>query len=67
MCFGFYVKPQPPRRDKYGDKSDKYLRDYKRYEKEYENYMNKDNRRRHMANSNTGAIAGTSAAVSGGP
>lgn len=67
MCFGFggfsTVKPKPPRREKYGDNEEKYLRDYARFEEKYEQYMNRDNRRRRMANSNAGVVAGTSAAI----
>ncbi|OOQ86693.1 hypothetical protein PEBR_21982 [Penicillium brasilianum] len=67
MCFGFggfsSVKPKPPRREKYGQNEEKYLRDYARYESKYEEYMDKDNRGRRMANSSTGAVAGTSAAI----
>lgn len=66
MCFGFggfsSVIPKPPRREKYRNE-EKFLRDYARYEEKYEAYMNKDNRRRRMANSSTGAVAGTSAAI----
>ena len=67
MCFGFggfsSVKPKPPRREKYGDNEEKYLRDYALFEEEYEQYMNKDNRRKRMANANPGAVAGTSAVI----
>ena len=65
MCFGlsFDVKPKPPRREKYGDE-EKYKRDYAAYEKKHEEYMNKDNRRRNMANSRAGAMGGTTAAIS---
>ncbi|KAJ5439183.1 uncharacterized protein N7458_010181 [Penicillium daleae] len=69
MCFGFdgfsSVKPKPPRRGKYGRNEEKYLQDYARYEEKYEQYMNTDNRRSRMANSNAGAVAGTSAAIGG--
>lgn len=57
------MKPKPPRREKYGDNDEKYLRDYALFEEKYEQYMNKDNRRRRMTNSNTGAVAGTSAVI----
>jgi hypothetical protein len=67
MCFGFggfsSVKPKPRRREKYGDNEEKYLRDYARYDNKYEEYMNRDNRRRRMADSNAGAVGGTSVAI----
>lgn len=64
MCFGGFssVKPKPPRREKHGDNEEKYLSDYALFEEKDEQYTNKDNRRRRMANSNTGTVAGTSAA-----
>jgi hypothetical protein len=69
MCFGFggfsSVKPKPPRREKYGNNEEKYLRDYVRYEIKYEEYMNKDNRRRRMVDSNAGAVGGISVATGG--
>lgn len=67
MCFGIgkpYVKPQPPRREKYQNQEEKYQKDYAKYEKDYEEYMNPENRRRMIANSNAGALAGTTAAIS---
>ncbi|KAJ5084148.1 hypothetical protein NUU61_008727 [Penicillium alfredii] len=66
MCFGMFasVKPQPPRREAYKNEN-KYQRDYERYQKQYAEYMDKDNRRRRMQNSNTGALAGTTAAIGG--
>lgn len=57
------MKPKPPHREKYGENEEKFLRDYASYETKYEEYMNKDNRRRRMANSTAGAVAGTSAAI----
>lgn len=68
MCFGsgFFdgIMPSPPRREKYKNEK-KYQRDYARYEQKLENYMDKDNRRRRLANSKAGAL-GAATMGSGG-
>jgi hypothetical protein len=68
MCFGtgFFdgIKPSPPRQEKYKNQ-EKYQRDYARYEQKLENYMNKDNTRRRMANSQAGATGGVTFALGG--
>ncbi|KAJ5279489.1 hypothetical protein N7478_004861 [Penicillium angulare] len=66
MCLGFgkfYVKPQPPRREKYKNE-EKYRRDYQRYEEELEAWNDPENRRRMLANSRAGGTAGLTAAIS---